>query len=293
MIKSMTGYGKINFVDENLNLDIEIKTINSRYLDLNIKMPNQFNYLENKIQKLIKKYIKRGRVDVYIRSKKQYIGKAEIIVDLDLAKKMYESLLSLAEYTGIEKNKIEMSNILKNDDILTFESEKLDENYIENILLTEVERATISLFEMREREGQSLYNDLMKNLDIIEKSKDNIKVYSKNIKEEIREKLISNIESILSKKIIDEDRLANEIVFYADRMDVNEEIIRLESHISQFRKILDLENSSGKKLDFITQEMLRETNTIGSKSSKIEILNNIIEMKTNIEKIKEQVQNIE
>lgn len=293
MIKSMTGFGKVSFSDEKLNLDIEIKTINSRYFDFNIRMPFQLNFLEDKISKTVKEYISRGRVDVFIRSKKKNLVNTNIKVDLNQASIMHEALQNIANASGLNADSIKMSDLLRNEDILSFESETLDEKYIEETLISQIRIALEHLVEMRRKEGISLYNDLSSNIDELESKKDLVKSFSENIKFEIREKLLKNIQELIDLSKVDEDRLSNEIVYYADKQDVNEEIIRLESHIIQFREILTKDESVGKKLDFITQEMLRESNTIGSKSSKIDITNIVIDMKTVIEKIKEQVQNVE
>ncbi|MFM1581690.1 YicC/YloC family endoribonuclease [Helcococcus bovis] len=295
MIKSMTGFGKSHFQDENLNFNIEIKTVNSRYLDINIKMPNQLNFLEDKIKTIIKSYVNRGRVDVFIKSDSRNIGKSNIVVDLDSAKKMYDSLRLISDYLSLsnEKSEPNLSEILKNEDILTYESQDLDEEYLLNIVKDTIEIALSDVLRMRTFEGENLYKDLNSNIEKLNVYVEEVNRNISGIKEELRVKIYKNISEILEKNIIDEDRLANEIVYYADKVDINEEITRLHSHIAHFKKMLESSDTVGKKLDFITQELLRETNTIASKSSKIEIINLVIEMKTIIEKIKEQVQNIE
>lgn len=295
MIKSMTGFGKSHFQDENLNFNIEIKTVNSRYLDINVKMPNQLNFLEDKIKTIIKSYVNRGRVDIFIKSDFRNIGKSNIVVDLDSAKKMYDSLRLISDYLSLsnEKSEPNLSEILKNEDILTYESQDLDEEYLLNIVKDTIEIALSDVLRMRRFEGENLYKDLNSNIEKLNVYVDEVNRNISGIKEELREKIYKNISEILEKNIIDVDRLANEIVYYADKVDINEEITRLYSHIAHFKKMLESSDTVGKKLDFITQELLRETNTIASKSSKIEIINLVIEMKTIIEKIKEQVQNIE
>lgn len=294
MIKSMTGFGKSSFQDQEYNLDIEVKTVNSRYLDVNIRMPNQLNFLEDKIKKLIKSKLSRGRVDVFIRSNNKNLAKSNILVDLEAAKEMAESLRMIAEVTKIsEATSITVADILKNDDVLSFEAPEMDEERMVQIIESTLGQALDQVNSMREVEGAELFKDLSCNIDSLIENKASISAYSHNIKQEIREKLYKSIKEILDESIINEDRLANEIVLYADRIDINEELTRLDSHFIQFRDSMKESGPVGKKLDFITQELLRETNTIASKSSKIEILNDIISMKTIIEKIKEQVQNVE
>lgn len=293
MIKSMTGYGREAYEDENFALDIEVKSINSRYLDISIRMPNQFNFLDDKIRKLIKDKISRGRVDVFIRTSKRNITKSNINVDLDAALDMKEKLESIIKHTGIY-SRVSLNDILRNEDVLSYEAEDLDQDYLTNVILSVLGDAIVDLEEMRSAEGTNLKEELLTLLSGVEDNLSKIRDLSRDFTSEYKEKLEESIGRLLDdKSIIDEDRLANEIVFYADRADIQEEISRMTSHIDQFKKSLDGSSPIGKKLDFITQEMLRETNTIGSKSSKEEITIIVIEQKTLIEKIKEQVQNIE
>ncbi len=295
MIKSLTGYGKVNYTDENLNLDIEIRSVNSRYLDMNIRMPNQLLFLEDKITKQLKSIIKRGRVEVYIRSKNKNLATSKIHVDEKAVletKEAFEKIAEIADLDFDSKN-IELKDLLFNSDILVFEPKELDDKYLEEIILSNIDIATSKLLDMKIEEGSNLEKDLINNVNLLKDYKDEIEVYAKDIKEEIKEKLLTNIEESLDTGKIDQDRLANEIIYYADKSDINEELTRLDSHFKQFINTINSSDSSGKKLDFITQEFLRETNTIASKSSKIEITNISIEMKTIIEKIKEQVQNVE
>lgn len=295
MIKSMTGYAKSNYIDENFNFDIEIKTINSRYLDFNIKMPYDLNFLEDSIKKLTKKYISRGRVDIYIRNLKKRFCEGKIIVDEEKAKEKFNALSNLRNL--LNKNniieKIKMEDILSNDEILIYEYEDLNEDIVKTKILENLENTLQKVVETRKFEGENLYKDLEFNLNEIKIKLDSIKLNSENINEEIRIYLNDKISSLIDESVIDNDRLANEIVYYAERQDINEEITRLDSHIIHFKKDLDNDSMIGKKLDFIAQEMLREANTIGSKTSKINIIDLIIDIKTLIEKIKEQVQNVE
>lgn len=293
MIKSMTGFGKTHFLNEELNFDLEVKTVNSRFLDINIRMPYQLNFLEDKINKLIKQYINRGRVDIFIRSKNKAIGNTAIKVDLDLAKDMGEKLQEIAKQADISKDKISLNDILRNEDVLVFEPEELDDDFLEKIVLGQLEEVLKELVDMRTEEGKNLHKDLSSNLNDLKENLDKVKELAKDIKQEIKDKLYKSINENIDSKLVDEDRLAVEIVYYADKQDINEEITRLYSHIDQFNKHLEADGPIGKKLDFISQEMLRETNTIASKSQKLDLINITIEMKTIIEKIKEQVQNIE
>ncbi len=295
MIKSMTGYGKSSYMDDKLNIEVEIKSVNSRFLDINTRMPYQLNFMEDKINKLIRKYIKRGRIDLFIKSKTKSLGNTNITIDEVQAGKMYEALNSLKNTFNLdgEYRDIRISDILRNEDVLRFEAEELDDEYLSSVILNTIEEVLVQLVNMRIAEGLNLKNDLSDNIEILKENRENICNQVINLKEEIRNKLFANIQEILDQNIINEDRLANEIVFYADRQDINEELSRLNSHFIQFEESLETNEVIGKKLDFISQEMLREVNTIGSKTSNINVTNHVIEMKTTIEKIKEQVQNIE
>lgn len=292
MIKSMTGYGRDSYIDEQLNLDIEMKSVNSRYLDLSIRMPNQLNFLEDTIRKTIKNKISRGRVDLFIRTSKRSIGKSNIKVDLAAAKEMYIKLEEIIDFTGVD-DKVQLRDILKNEDVLIYEASELDEEYLNTNVINTIISTLDILDKMRIKEGENLKIDLIKLLEKLEENTKQIESLSIDITTEYKEKIENSITKLLDKHPLDEDRLANEIVFYADRADITEEITRLKSHFKQFRSSLETSQPIGKKLDFITQEMLRETNTIGSKSNKQKITEIVIEQKTIIEKIKEQVQNIE
>ncbi|MDO5027134.1 MAG: YicC/YloC family endoribonuclease [Tissierellia bacterium] len=293
MLKSMTGFGRYGYSDEDISVDFEMKTINSRYLDLSIRMPNQFNFLEDKIRKLIKKTILRGRVEVYIRTAKKNVGQSQIQVDLDAAVNMRDSLQSIIDITGLD-TRIDLADILRNEDVLTYKQADMQDEYLENIVIGSLESTLKALDEMRRLEGENLTKVLSSYIDEIEENLEDIASLSQNLTMEYRDKLRESIKKLLDDNLpINEDRLANEIVFYADRADIQEEITRMKSHIKLFRDTITSKQGSGKKLDFISQEMLRETNTIGSKSNKEQITKIVIEQKTIIEKIKEQVQNIE
>lgn len=293
MIKSMTGFGREGYTDETISIELEMKSVNSRFLDISIRMPNQFNLLEDKIRKVIKNYIYRGRVEVFIRSSKKNLVKSDIIVDLEVAKQMKLNLQNIIDSTGISSN-VELSDILKNEDVLSYKAPDLEDEYLEGIVINCLQKTIQALDEMRVKEGDNLSRVLFDYVDELEKNLVKISSLSSDLTTEYRDKLKESITKLLDgNHPLDEDKLANEIVFYADRADIQEEIQRMKSHINLFRESMEIKESVGKKLDFITQEMLRETNTIGSKSNKEEITNLVIEQKTIIEKIKEQVQNIE
>ena len=276
MIKSMTGYGKANLNEQEREYQIEIKTVNHRYLDISVKMPKQISYLEENIKKEISKYIKRGKVDVYVTFNNSSMEGKSIKINTQLAKAYISELKKLAEEEKILAD-IQVNDIAKYPDVLTVEYNQEDEIIKEEITKT-VQVAIENLLIMREKEGEKLADDLGKRLFIIE---------------EYVVKLEERLKQLLSNQELDQNRLAQEVVIYADKCSIQEETTRLNSHISQFRDLLKSNESVGKKLDFIIQEMNRETNTIGSKSNNLDITNGVIDMKTEIENLREQVQNIE
>ncbi len=293
MIKSMTGYGKSEIENELVDFDVEIRTVNSRYFDLQIRMPSQFNFLEDKIRKTINSKLKRGRVDVYIKSSRRKSLSSNVSIEKNLALDMKNKLEDLVDYIDLDY-KISLRDILINEDIINFESNNEVDEEVQKMLLTTIGEATNKVYLMREVEGKSLAEDLTGNLDKLEEIIGEVEKRSDELIYIYKERLEKSIANILEDNIaIDQDRLANEIAFHADKADINEEIIRLKSHIEQFRKNIESDAPVGKKLDFIVQEMLREFNTIGSKANDLSIIDYIIEGKSLIEKLKEQVQNVE
>lgn len=272
---------------------MEIKTVNHRYNDIFIKMPKHINFLEDKIKKVIKNRISRGRVEVYINL--EYLGesKVEILTDLPLAKSYYKALENLKKELNI-KDEISLGHILDKDDIIKIENKELDEEETWFCLKKALEIALIETVDMRTQEGKELSKDIKSSLVIVENKTKKIEERTPKVVEEYREKLEERTRELLSEEYnLDEDKLANEIVFFADRSDINEEVIRLYSHINQFYESLEEEVPVGRKLDFLIQEMNREINTIGSKANDIEISRNVVEVKSELEKIREQIQNVE
>ncbi len=291
MIKSMTGYGKANLNEEEREYQIEIKTVNHRYLDISVKMPKQISYLEETIKKEVSKQIKRGKVDIYVTFNNSSIEGKSIKINTQLAKAYISELKKLAEEEKILAD-IQVNDIAKYPEVLTVEYNQEDEIIKEEMTKT-VQVAIENLISMREKEGEKLSEDLSKRLDSIQEKVNELDKYSTGLIEEYVVKLEERLKQLLPNQELDKNRLAQEVVIYADKCSIQEEITRLKSHISQFRDLLKSNESVGKKLDFIIQEMNRETNTIGSKSNNLDITNGVIDMKTEIENLREQVQNIE
>lgn len=293
MIKSMTGYGKAILSIENREYQVEIKSVNHRYLDINIRMPRILSYLEEDMKKQISEKIKRGKIDVFINFENNSQQGRNIKINKELAKIYINQLKELAREENISNN-IEVIDISKFPDVLTVKIDEEDER-IKNEIIDVTRQATDKIVQMRIIEGKKISQDLLRRIKEIENNVQEISLKSTGLIEEYIVKLEKRIKEILNLKEIDEVRLAQEVVIYADKCSIEEELTRLKSHIDQFKNIIDSDGNGtiGKKLDFIIQEMNRETNTIGSKANNLEITNRVVDIKTQLEDIREQVQNIE
>lgn len=292
-MKSMTGYGKSILAKEKREYQVEIKTVNHRYLDISIKMPKILSYLEEQIKKEISSKIKRGKVDVFITFENNSEEGKNIKINKELAKVYINELRQLADEENLTKE-IPVMEIAKLPDILSIKIDQEDEK-IKQEMLEAVSNATESLNQMKKIEGDKIGQDLNRRIDKIESKIEEISKKSTGLIEEYVVKLEKRIQEILKTEEIDKSRIAQEVVIYADKCSIEEEITRMKSHIYQFRTLIgsDKEETIGKKLDFIIQEMNRETNTIGSKSNSLDITNGVIDIKTELEDIREQIQNIE
>lgn len=291
MIKSMTGYGKSSLSINSREYQVEIKTVNHKYIDTNIRMPRIISYLEEDVRKLIASKIKRGKVDISISFENYSSDGNDIRINTELAKMYIENLKKLAEEENISAN-IEVTEITRLPDVLTIKS-NLDENQIKSELLQVVDDAINQLINMRQNEGNSISEGILAKISQIEEKNEEIFKLSTGLIDEYVVKLETRIKEILKTEELDKSRLMQEVVIYADKCSVEEEITRLKSHIGQLRNLIDSEGPSGKKMDFIIQEMNRETNTIGSKANNLEIVNRVVDIKTILEDIREQIQNIE
>lgn len=292
MIKSMTGYGKSTLEINSRKYQVEIKSLNHRYLDISIRMPKQLSYLEETIKQQISSKISRGKIDVFISWENNSIEGRTIKINTALAKAYIEELRKLAEEENLSDN-IEVNDIVKYPDVLIVQENQEDET-IKNEIIEVVNKAVNNLVEMKQNEGIKIAEDLQKRLDYIQEEVNKVKEFSTGLINEYIVKLEERIKELLpNNQEIDKNRLMQEIVIYADKCSIEEEVTRLNSHIGQFKEFLKSDETVGKKLDFIIQEMNRETNTIGSKSNNLNITNGVIDMKTEIENLREQVQNIE
>ncbi len=291
MIKSMTGYGKANLIKDTRTYTVEIKSVNHRYLDISIKMPKSLNYLEEEIKKEISKKVKRGKIDVFINFEDSKIDAKEIKINKEIAKIYIKELKELAQEENITDD-ISITKIAMFPDVLTMQNIQEDEN-IKPELIETIDIAVKQLINMRKTEGEKISQDLLSRIELINKKNKEISSISTGLIDEYVVKLEKRIKELLKEQEIDKPRIAQEVVIYADKCSIEEEITRLESHIMQFKQFLNSDEAIGKKIDFLIQEMNRETNTIGSKANSLEITNGVISIKTELENIREQIQNIE
>lgn len=292
MIKSMTGFGRSTYENEGREYIIEIKSVNNRFTDINIKMPRNLNYLEEKIRKQILSNISRGKVEVSIQlNNNSDLGK-KINLNTDIAKKYVEELKKLSEETNIIDN-INIMDVERFPDVLNIRIDEEAEEVIEKELFTALDSAIDSFLDMRQKEGSKIKVDLENRIEVIKQKIEQISSISAGLVDEYVVKLETRIKELLKTDVVDQTRLAQEVVIYSDKCSVEEEITRLKSHISQFLNLLNENIAIGKKLDFLIQEMNRETNTIGSKANNLEITNFVVDIKTELENIREQIQNIE
>lgn len=291
MPRSMTGFGRAKFEQNAREYQIEIKSVNYKYNDVSVKLPRNISYLEEKIRASVSKSIARGKVDVFVSFINNSSMGKNIKINNEIAKIYIEELRNLAEETGIEAN-FRAIDISKMPDVLMIQNEE-DEDLIMNEIQKPLNEAIENFILMKETEGKRISQDLKERINNISEKVEKISENSTGLIDEYIVKLEARIKEILKVDVVDETRLAQEVVIFADKTSIQEELTRLRSHISQFTDILENNAVVGKKLDFIIQEMNREINTIGSKSGSLEITNLVIDVKTELEDIREQVQNLE
>lgn len=292
MIKSMTGFGRCEAVTDECKISVEIKAVNYRYLDLSIKMPKKFNYFEAAMRTLLKDYIQRGKVDVFITYEDYTEDQVSLKYNSTLAAEYMKNFEKMAEQFGLEDD-VTVSMLSRCPEVLTMEQVPEDEEHMWAMLQEVLKGAAENFVETRLREGENLKNDLIGKLDHMLSMVDFIEERSPKILEEYRQRLGDKVRELLQNSTIDESRILTEVTVFADKICVDEETVRLRSHIEGMKKELLAGGSVGRKLDFIAQEMNRESNTILSKSNDLEISDQGILLKTEIEKVREQIQNIE
>lgn len=291
-MKSMTGYGRAKLQKESREYIVEIKSVNHKYLDMNVKLPRNLFCMEDRVRKSISNKIFRGKIDVFITYINNGIEGKNILINKDIARLYIKELEELANENNIASG-LRATEISKLPEVLNIVIDEDDEDKIWSDLNECLEEALSNFVNMRETEGERIRLDLEERLNEINENVAKIIQNSTGLIEEYVVKLRNRIKEMLDTDIVDETRLAQEIVIYSDKISIEEEITRIKSHIEQFKTLLDEKGPIGKKADFIIQEMNRETNTMGSKSGSIDITNLVIKIKTQIEDIREQIQNIE
>ncbi|MDO4329064.1 MAG: YicC/YloC family endoribonuclease [Lachnospiraceae bacterium] len=292
MLKSMTGFGRYETVTDEYKISVEMKAVNHRYLDLSIKMPKKFNYFEASIRTLLKKYIQRGKVDLFISYEDYTEGNMCLKYNSSLAAEYMEAFQKMAEQFDI-RNDVTVSTLSKCPEVLTMEQVPEDEEHLWQVLSEGIEAAAERFVETRITEGEHLKEDLIKKLDYMAELVAYIEERSPRIIEEYRKKLTEKVQELLNGAAVDENRIATEVTIYADKICIDEEMVRLKSHIETMKSKLIAGGSIGRELDFIAQEMNREANTTLSKANDLETADKAIALKTEIEKVREQIQNIE
>ena len=292
MVNSMTGFGKGNLEENGRRFNVEIKSVNNRYLDLNIKLPRQLNELEDRVRKYIASRISRGKIDIYINQEKFNEEDINANVDEKVADAYYNAFVTLKEKFKL-KDDITLSLLSRMPDVINVDKREDDIDEVWETLSKALDMAINMLVDMRLKEGLKLSKDIILRCDVILTKVLEIEKRSPEMVDEFREKILNRVKDYLKEVEVDEARLLNEVAFFSDKCNITEEIVRLKSHIEQFKNTFNLNEPTGRKLDFLIQEMNREINTIGSKSNDLTITNLVVEVKSELEKIREQIQNIE
>ena len=292
MIKSMTGFGRCEHVQGDRKFTVEIKAVNHRYFDVNIKMPKKFNFFESAIRSVMKEYIQRGKVDVFITCEDDTENNFSLKYNENIAGEYLKYYRQMAQQFNL-KDDVTVSRLGSCPEVFSMEEQMVDEDEIWALLETALRGALKQFVETRTREGENLKNDLIGKLDGMLLDVDAVEKRYPQVLEEYRSRLREKVDSLLADSQMDESRLAAEVILYADKICTDEETVRLRSHIEGMKAELIQGGSIGRKLDFIAQEMNREANTILSKANDLQTSNLAINLKTEIEKIREQIQNLE
>lgn len=291
-MRSMTGFGKSQITENGITVSVEIKSVNNRFLDINVKLPKILNFVEDEVRKTLQLNFSRGRFDIFITYSAIGDGGKKVAVDTDVAGSMIAAATTLENMFGVT-NDLTAGSLMKMPDVLQIEVGAINEDFIRRIVLTGVEQACEKLNEMRTHEGEQLKADIAARIKTVGEYSKKLADYAPTVLSDYREKLKQRISEALDGVEIDQSRLINEVAFFTDKCNIDEEITRLNSHITQMKKMLNVDDVVGRKLDFIVQELNREANTVCSKANNSEVTKIGVDLKCEIEKIREQVQNIE
>lgn len=292
MVRSMTGFGRAEKVFGTMEVTVEIKSVNHRYFEFSSRVPRNYAFLEEKLKSFLKEKVSRGKVEVYVTINNSNDDAVEIEVDRFFTDGYVKALKSLAKLYGV-KNDITASVIARNSDVFSVKKKSVDEEAVTNAVLETTADAVTAFISMREVEGAKLKEDVLNRTDFILDKVSFVEKRSPETVKQYKDRLYEKIKELLSDAQVDEQRLITETAIFADKVAVAEETVRLRSHIAQLTELLNSDEAVGRKLDFLIQEMNREANTIGSKAQDIDIAHTVVDIKSEIEKIREQIQNIE
>lgn len=292
MTKSMTGYGRAQAVVDGLDVTVEIKSVNHRYFEFSARVPRTYGFLEEKLKSFLQSKVSRGKIDCFVQIESLDDMQAVVKVNNSLASGYYEALKELSEKYNLS-GEISAMDIARYPDVLSVHKQEADEEKIWNSVSSVLTSAVGNFIAMREKEGAHLREDILSRADTILKKVEFIEERSPQTVKEYNEKLLARMHEVLGDAHVDEQRILTEAAIYADKIAVSEETVRLRSHVSQLHDMFTSEEAIGRKMDFLVQEMNREANTIGSKAQDVEIARSVLDIKAEIEKIREQVQNIE
>lgn len=294
MIRSMTGYGRAQATVGTINVTVELKSVNHRYFEFNSRVPRNYGFLEEKLKSFVGSLVSRGKVECYVSVENLEDSEVEILVNHGLAASYLKAYRELAQRNELDiRDELAISSLVRNSDIFTIHKQEADEEKIWEAVKTVAAEAVAKFISMRETEGEKLKNDVLSRAEFILNKVSVIEERSPETVKEYNEKLLSRINEFLSDVQVDEQRLLTECAIFADKVAVAEETVRLRSHIDQLGQFLNSTEAVGRKIDFLVQEMNREANTIGSKAQDVTISRCVIDIKAEIEKIREQIQNIE
>lgn len=291
MVVSMTGFGRSKAESEMFSVTVEVKTVNHRFCEFHIRMPRQLLKTEEKIKKKLGEHIKRGRVEVFVTLEGEGVVSRSVHIDWQALDEFVHHISEIKNRVGIN-GEVELRDLLNREEIIRFEEKETGNEELERLVLAAIEEAGSQLVQMRKLEGAALESDVSHHIGLLKENIGSVKKYAPDVVEQYRDRLNKKMTEFLAGQAV-EDRILTEVAFFADKADISEEVTRLESHVSQFSEIMKAKEPLGRKLDFLLQEMNREVNTIGSKANDSRIAKEVVEMKSLLEKIKEQVQNIE
>lgn len=292
MVKSMTGFGREHVVANGREIIVEIRSVNHRYYEFTARTPRSYGYLDEKLKAFLKSGISRGKVEASVTIYNQEGTDAEIELNESVANGYLKALRGSAESLGLEDD-LTLTSIMRLPDVFTVVKKTDDEEVIWNEVKAVAQVALDRFVEMRNVEGRKMYDDISSRLDFIEQTVGNIEMQSPNVSKSYSDRLYAKIKEVLEDKNIDEQRILTEVAIFSEKVAIDEETVRLRSHIAQFRDLIDSDEPVGRKLDFLVQELNREVNTIGSKAQDLSITKMVVDLKSEIEKIREQIQNIE